>query len=656
LRRPGRTFTELLTLIAKDPYHVTLAADEVEYLLDSGRAIVILDGLDELTDIGLRHRVVKLVDGFASLFPLTPVLVTSRRIGYLDAPLMGSLFHTAAIAPMDGAQVVRYATNWFALDDSTPPADRDRLREAFLLECRSIPDLCANPLLLSLLCAMYASEQYIPRNRAQVYERCAVMVFERWDSMRGIGRPLRFDSHIRGAVQELAWQMFAIQELSGLPRHRVLRILVGFLQGKRFDPDEARALAEEFLTFCTGRAWVLDEVGATDTEPVYGFAHRTFLEYFAAERLVRHHPSPEAVWEALRPHLGDSTWTVVRQLAVQLLHRNIDGGVERLVDLTLAALPGAAVADRVELTAFLAEICGQVGLSPAVITPIVDAAIDCFQRVPVGARRRFRLHGPRSAEVPAHDSPLWTLLRDALDANRRYLDRALGRRLEQEIGAGSETAAFLVRYGAHLVPNALRRVGEAAPVRVPTRGDGPTYEPEIWDIGDLALIVAAFDRYGPAPFYQSAHLYVHARNPIVLRLTGSEYFKVSRTAGRLRDRLMAHPAPWLPASWWEDWPDRDDDAGPVESGPAVRHLPWFMWPDTDTALGAHLILTLPYLETAAERPGAFPGLNDHPGGRLITARRSGQVPRRGWPVLPAAVDAFLRRWVRREISVIGMDS
>ncbi|HZO70513.1 MAG TPA: hypothetical protein VFB74_36405 [Kribbellaceae bacterium] len=48
---------EHLVAVGKDPYNVDLNADTVEYLLMNGRAVVIFDGLDELTDIALRQRV-----------------------------------------------------------------------------------------------------------------------------------------------------------------------------------------------------------------------------------------------------------------------------------------------------------------------------------------------------------------------------------------------------------------------------------------------------------------------------------------------------------------------------------------------------------------------------------------------------------------------
>lgn len=334
-RMGGKGLAHYLEQLCGDPYNLDPPPKAVDYLLRNGRAVVLLDGLDELVEPELRRKFVQLVDGFVSRYPLVPVLVTARRIGYSDAPLDHRLFAVGIIAELDKDQVRRYAEQWFALDESTPEGERARMAKSFLEESEGITELRANPLLLALLCAMYSSEHYIPQNLAQIYERCAVMLFDRWDSMRGITLPGQFQGRIRGAVQYLAWQLFNAEESGkALPRHRIVRMLADHLLARGFDKDEAIATADQFVDFCTGRAWILTDVGATDSEPRYGFTHRTFMEYFAAEHLVRTHPLAHQLWEALRPRVLSGEWEVVAQIALQLLDRNVDGGVDEF-------LPGA---------------------------------------------------------------------------------------------------------------------------------------------------------------------------------------------------------------------------------------------------------------------------------------------------------------------------
>jgi transcriptional regulator with XRE-family HTH domain len=340
-RTGDKGLVHYLEQVCRDPYNLEPPPKAVDYLLRNRRAVVLLDGLDELVEPELRRKFVQLVDGFISQYPLVPVVVTARRIGYADAPLDRRLFTVGVIAEWDDDQVREYVARWFALDESTPPTERTRMATSFPVESTAVTELRTNPLMLALLCATYFSEHYLPRNLAQIYERCAVLMFDRWDAMRGIVMPLQFHGRLRGAVQYLAWRLLDAEEPGKAhPRHRIVQLMIDFLVVKGFDDDEASEAAEQFVEFCTGRAWVLTDVGVTDSgEPLYDFTHRTFLEYFAAEHLVRTHPTVHQLWEALRPRVLSREWQAVIQIALQLLDRNVDGGVEDLLVLVLAEKP-----------------------------------------------------------------------------------------------------------------------------------------------------------------------------------------------------------------------------------------------------------------------------------------------------------------------------
>ena len=59
----------------------------MDLLLLTGRAVVIFDGLDELLDTARRADVTTRVERFCAEYPLAPVLVTSRVVGYDQARL-----------------------------------------------------------------------------------------------------------------------------------------------------------------------------------------------------------------------------------------------------------------------------------------------------------------------------------------------------------------------------------------------------------------------------------------------------------------------------------------------------------------------------------------------------------------------------------------
>lgn len=647
LRVGERTLEEYLPGVARNPYNIAFSVEAVRYLLLNGRAVVILDGLDELTDLSLRQRVVDLVDGFAQLHPLVPIVVTSRRIGYAEAPLRSPAFRTYTVEPFDEDRVEAYARNWFTLDDGTPPHERASLCEAFVRDSAAITELRSNPLLLALLCAMYRNERYIPSNRAQVYERCALMLFEQWDSMRGIKMLVRFEGRVRGAVQELAWQMYAERQTPALPRSKVLGVIARFLVTKEIDDDLAQQMATDFLEFCAGRAWVLAEVGAFGAEPLYGFAHKTFLEFFAAEHLVRCQVTPEKVWEVLatRP-LADSSWTVIGQIALHLLERNVLDGAENLV---LAALtnPGCDLAQCSITADFLVRACAELPIAPGLVKRVVRLAYDCAIPIPM------RLRAPVLFELPIvlSDSALATIIWSAPDSpNAREIVKELASLLGEAILARDDAGCYLAEWLLVFLDDVLPTpppIGEAVKARLGVEHDDARRH---WREGSLAFHalkaqnLQALDdvvrTLGVAPFYLGARFGDYVLRPVAL--LGLED-RLDDEAFRLRDHLMRAETPWLSADYSRDLIGK-------------RHLER-RFNDSQhnfrKNMDTRIILLLPYLEAMARNDSFDPGVLAPPLlSHLIGARRR----RRSTVRIPNSkvyFVEFIRRWVAGEFDVLG---
>ena len=70
----------------------------VDLLLLTGRAMVVFDGLDELLDTSRRADISARVERFCAEYPLAPVLVTSRVVGYDQARLDDGQFRCYRLA------------------------------------------------------------------------------------------------------------------------------------------------------------------------------------------------------------------------------------------------------------------------------------------------------------------------------------------------------------------------------------------------------------------------------------------------------------------------------------------------------------------------------------------------------------------------------
>lgn len=330
----GLSLPDYIGLSCGSLYHVTPPEGAIEYLLLSGRATVILDGMDELLETAHRRVLVQAVETFASRFPTTPIIVTSRKVGYEEASLDEELFPVARLQEFNPPQISQYSRSWFALDETVDKNHQAELAKSFLDDGDFVADLRSNPLMLSLMCGIYSSAKYIPRNRPDVYEQCALLLFKGWDKQRKIGMPLSFDAHVEGAIRDLALWMYSESDVQGggLSRSVMVDHVAAYLRAKRFDNDEdALDAASDFIDFCKGRAWVLSEIGVD----IYGFTHRTFLEYFAAKQLVRLNTSPASLHLTLRKRILKGEWFVLSQLCLQILEKHTEGGANEFLELVI---------------------------------------------------------------------------------------------------------------------------------------------------------------------------------------------------------------------------------------------------------------------------------------------------------------------------------
>jgi hypothetical protein len=332
-------------------------------LLLNGAATVVFDGLDELLDPARRCEVSAIIEHFCAEYPLARVLVTSRVVGYDQARLDERQFTQYRIYGFDDDQVHEYASKWFAQQQELTSHESQQWADAFFAESEAVSDLRSNPLLLSLMCILYRGEGSIPRNRCDVYERCADLLFRRWDTHRRIHVRLAVardsDSAVRRILRHLAyWLLTRDVAQTAVTEKQLVAETVKYLTQRALavGDDEAREAAVEFVAFCRGRAWVFTDVGTTvDGEDLYTFTHRTFLEYFAAQYISASYDTPEQLSRALAPRIANEEWPVVAVLALQIKDESVDRGAERALAALLDEKRKRSVLARTRILSFIAE-------------------------------------------------------------------------------------------------------------------------------------------------------------------------------------------------------------------------------------------------------------------------------------------------------------
>src|SRR5262249_47216803 len=157
-----------------------------------------------------------------------------------------------------------------------------------IVENPRLLDLAGNPLLLTMMAVIY-KDRDLPNERWRLYERCAETLLEDWDLGKGIeDEDFKLAVLIRTAQKSEILQRVSMymlehgqtdKELNAIAYAPLLEIVAGYLQEKyQRSPGEAEAIAVDILRHLMERTYVLAGIG----ERIFGFVHRTFMEYFAA--------------------------------------------------------------------------------------------------------------------------------------------------------------------------------------------------------------------------------------------------------------------------------------------------------------------------------------------------------------------------------------
>jgi hypothetical protein len=338
--------------------------------LESGRVLLMFDGLDEIFDVESRARALEQVLRLSITFPTSRFMVTSRPVGYPSDVLRASEFRHWCLQPFNDRRIAQFVEAWcgVALRDPQDAARvKDQLEESLTVE--SIRELAGNPLLLTMMVTL-ARNHTLPRDKATLYERCAELLLDRWNPRRSLGaHPGLGDVDVdlqdkRDILRRAAWKMQSgVRPRNLREGHHVQS--VGYdelVDGEGFGDDGlvsatliSRAALESEISAVLGlrgldgarrrgvvrilidqlrdRDLILCHLGGEE----YGFIHRGFMEYFCAYDVKcrfesERELSEEALEQLFRERATAHAWREVLVLAATMISPQIaDGMLWRLM-------------------------------------------------------------------------------------------------------------------------------------------------------------------------------------------------------------------------------------------------------------------------------------------------------------------------------------
>ena len=303
--------------------HLELPEGWVTGRLKAGNLLILLDGLDEVARFKDRRFVADLITRFASFYDRCQIVVTTRPQGYEGAAQLGGSFERRDINPLRWPEDVRTflyrwneTINQRAEGGTLSAKGRQRAHDsahnliARLKLATNIRELANNPLLLTVMAIVHYNIGTLPERRADLYDAATGLLLG-WDKRMGreaLAPPGWLDT-LTAAQRRLPLEesAFDFQEQHTLEKSRTytLSYLYGyFLAGQGPEAEEtARVRAEEYLTWVTGRTYVLQDISG-----VIRFYRKPFQEYLAARRVARLPDLHHRVQEILATDWRDRWW------------------------------------------------------------------------------------------------------------------------------------------------------------------------------------------------------------------------------------------------------------------------------------------------------------------------------------------------------------
>jgi hypothetical protein len=247
--------------------------------LYDGNCVVLLDGLDEVANGENQRKLAVWVEHQIERYPRNDFVITSRRQGYLAAPINGA--SVLFVCGLTDEQVSKFVTNWYravekADSRSSVTEANNRAQSAAdglldrLNRTSNLRDLITNPLLLTMIANIHRYRGALPAGRARLYsEICEVLLWRRQEAKNLVQKLSGDEKEV--IMRRLAFTMMK-QRAIDLPINSVVEIVTSGL-----DRIRTKLTAREFIALIRSDGLFIERENG-----IFSFAHHTFQEYLAA--------------------------------------------------------------------------------------------------------------------------------------------------------------------------------------------------------------------------------------------------------------------------------------------------------------------------------------------------------------------------------------
>ena len=298
--------------------------------ITQGRAVILLDGLDEVQSE--RARLVHKVETFSAEAAArgNKLVVTSRIVGYRESPLQAKNWTLYTLVDFDRHAIEEFAAKWCLAFEKSTLGDAPEAQAAAEVERREllaaidanpgVARLASNPLLLTILALIKRQGVSLPNRRVELYELYLKTLITAWSKARALDKrqvgPEMDYFEILMTLGPLALWLRQENPTAGVvSENALLDWLTSYYMGDDWGlkrgpaADKGRGFLKSVRTYSN----LILERG----QGLYGFIHLTFEEMLAAYGLYQlGQLNLEESLKMIRDHLADPAWRETILLAV----------------------------------------------------------------------------------------------------------------------------------------------------------------------------------------------------------------------------------------------------------------------------------------------------------------------------------------------------
>ncbi len=313
----------------------------IETLLQSGRVLLLMDGIDELLNQD-SASVLREIRQFSDKYHRNQFVVSCRTAAQ-KLQLRG--FTDVEIAPFTQAQITTFAQKWFAvfsktmprLAQSATPKEPQQNQSVEFMQKLDLPEnwqfrqLVGTPLFLHLACWVFHGQEKFPTKRTEFYRQGLDLLLGKWDEARGVERDDAYRGFLLPQKLRLLSQLAAVTFEQGqyFFEQRIIEQYIGDylrnLPDASLEPEELQLESEAILKAIEAQHGLLIE----RARGIFSFSYLAFQEYFTARKIVASHNlrALEQALGGLVSHITDPHWREVFLLTAAML-RSADSLVQ----------------------------------------------------------------------------------------------------------------------------------------------------------------------------------------------------------------------------------------------------------------------------------------------------------------------------------------